>query len=407
MSNMSDITIHMISRILNFGISFTSIVVLSLLISRNPKNIRIRFIIQILIIEIICGYFILRSKIGTESIQGLCYLFDSLLSFAAEGTNFVFGVQNLQIEISIFFLNVLCPIIFISAIIGVLQYSRILIYAIKIIGTILSKISGMGKLESFNVLSSLILGQSENFIVYKSIIAHISEPRIYSMAATAMSTVSLSMISIYMNLLVPKYVVAALILNMFSTFIILSILNPYVVNNHQDLHIQDCFINNRSFFEIIGDYILVGFKIATTVAAMLIGFIALIAAFNAIFKALFGISLQEILSFIFFPFAWIIGIPLHEILLASSIMATKLISNEFIAIINLQQVSHELSDQSMGILSVFLVSFSNFASIGIIIGAIKELNYNQGNIISNYGLKLICSSTLINMLSAIVAGLVL
>lgn len=404
---MNDIKIDIISRIIDFSISFILIVLLSLLISRDFKKIRIRFIIQLLIIEIISGYFILQSKIGTDSIQGLCYLFDSLLFFASEGTHFVFGIKNTQFKIPIFFLDVLCPIIFISAIIGVLQYFRILIYIIQIIGTILSKISGMGKLESFNVISSLILGQSENFVVYKNIIAYISEPRIYSMATTAMSTVSLSMISIYINLLIPKYVIAALVLNMFSTFIILSILNPYIIDNSQDLRIQDFFIKNCNFFEILGDYILIGFKIATTVAAMLIGFIALITATNAIFKVLFGISFQEILSYIFLPFAWIIGIPFNEILPASNIMATKLISNEFIAIINLQKISNELSSQTIGILSIFLVSFSNFASIGIIIGAIKEINYNQGNIISNYGLKLIYSSTLINMLSAIVAKLVM
>lgn len=404
---MSDIKINILSRILNFSIGLIIIIILSLLMNQDLKKIRIRFVIQLLAIEIIFGYFILHSKIGKESIQGLCRLFDSLLSCAAEGTNFVFGSTNLQLDISIFFLKVLCPIIFISAIIGVLQYSRILIYTIKIGGSILSKISGMGKLESFNVISSLILGQSENFIVYKSVMNRISEPRIYNMAATAMSTVSLSMISVYMNLLNPKYVVAALILNMFSTFIILSILNPYVVDERQDLHLQDFFIKNRNFFEIIGDYILIGFKIATTVAAMLIGFIALISAFNAIFQTLFRISLQEILSYIFFPLAWVIGIPLHEALPASNIMATKLISNEFIAIINLQKISHILSDQSLGILSVFLVSFSNFASIGIIIGAIKKINHNQGIVISHYGFKLIYSSTLINMLSALIAGAVM
>lgn len=404
---MNQIIISMISRFFNFSISFIIIIILSLFISRNPKNIRIRFIFQILIIEIILGYLVLRSETGIEFVQKISHLFNILLSFAEKGISFVFGVQNTQLETPIFFLKVLCPIIFISAIIGVLQYSRILIYTIQIVGSVLSKISGREKLESFNAVSSLILGQSENFVIYKSIISNISEPRIYSMATTAMSTVSLSMLSVYMNLLNPQYVVAALILNMFSTFIILSILNPYCITQNQDLYITDFFINDRSFFEIIGDYILIGFKIATTVAAMLIGFIALIATVNAIFKILFSISLQEILSYIFYPLAWIIGIPLHEILPASNIMATKLISNEFIAIINLKNISHEFSEQSLGILSVFLVSFSNFTSIGIIIGAIKELNYNQGNIISNYGFKLIYSSTLINMLSATITGLVI
>lgn len=42
----------------------------------------------------------------------------------------------------------------------------------------------MGKLESFNAVSSLILGQSENFIAYKDILGKISRNRMYTMAAT-------------------------------------------------------------------------------------------------------------------------------------------------------------------------------------------------------------------------------
>ncbi|EFN68986.1 Nucleoside permease nupC, partial [Camponotus floridanus] len=147
--------------------------------------------------------------------------------------------------------------------------------------------------------------------------------------------------------------------------------------------------------------------IATTVAAMLIGFIALITATNTIFKIIFGISLQHILSYIFLPFTWTIGIPIAEILPVSKIMATKLITNEFVAMIDLQKILHTLSTRSIGILSIFLVSFSNFTSIGIIIGTITKLNTTQGKIIAHYGLRLIYSSTLVNLLSATIASLIL
>lgn len=396
----------MMSRIFHFILGFSAIVILSLLISTNPKKIRIRFILQLLIIEISCGYFIFHSKIGSHSIQKLCYFFKKLLNFSTEGTNFVFGGMYNQ-ELATFFLNVLCPIIFISALIGILQYTHVLIFIIKIIGTILSKINGMGKLESFNAISSLVLGQSENFIIYKDKIANIPEFRLYTMAVTAMSTVSLSIIGAYMAILTPNYVIAALILNIFSTFIILSLLNPYVINTEEDLDIFNFYINNKSFFEIIGEYILIGSKITITVTAMLIGFIALIAAFNAAFTTLFNISFQEILGYIFIPLAWIMGIPCDEITQVSNIMAIKLITNEFVAMINLQSNSHTLSPKSISILSVFLVSFSNFTSIGIITGAIGSLNKNQGKIISHYGLKLIYSSTLINTLSATITNLVI
>ena len=40
---------------------------------------------------------------------------------------------------------------------------------------------------------------------------------------------------------------------------------------------------------------------------MLVGFVALIAFINAVFKGVIGISFQEILGYAFAPFAFIMG----------------------------------------------------------------------------------------------------
>ncbi|PWC19036.1 NupC/NupG family nucleoside CNT transporter [Brenneria corticis] len=395
------------SHIAQFALALVVVAILALLICRDRKSIRIRFIIQLLVIEILLAYFFLYSNIGLGAVTGFAAVFDKLLGFAGQGTDFVFGdMVNSDKNLISFFFKVLCPIVFISALIGILQYIRLLPIIIRLIGTVLSKVNGMGKLESFNAVSSLILGQSENFIAYKDILGKMSEKRMYTMAATAMSTVSMSIVGAYMSMLDAKFVVAALILNMFSTFIVLSLINPYKVDEEPELQLGNLH-EGQSFFEMLGEYILAGFKVAVIVAAMLIGFIALIAAINAIFSAVFGISFQEMLGYAFYPFAWIMGIPSHEALRVGSIMATKLVSNEFVAMLELQKIAAELSPRSVGILSVFLVSFANFSSIGIIAGAIKGLNEHQGNVVSRFGLKLVYGSTLVSILSASIAGLVL
>lgn len=393
------------SRILHFVLALAVVTALALLVSRDRKSIKLRFIAQLLVIEVLLAYFFLNSEVGLGFVRGFSAMFDKLLGFAAEGTGFVFGGMSDK-GMAFFFLNVLCPIVFISALIGILQHIRVLPIVIRFIGTILSKINGMGKLESFNAVSSLILGQSENFIAYKDILGKMSERRMYTMAATAMSTVSMSIVGAYMTMLEPKYVVAALVLNMFSTFIVLSVINPYTVEGEEDLQLSNLH-EGQSFFEMLGEYILAGFKVAIIVAAMLIGFIALISAVNALFNLLFGISFQGILGYVFYPFAWMMGVPSHEALQVGSIMATKLVSNEFVAMMDLQKVAAQLSPRAEGILSVFLVSFANFSSIGIVAGAIKGLNEHQGNVVSRFGLKLLYGSTLVSVLSASIAGLVL
>ena len=398
------------SRVLHFVLALAVVALLAMLVSSNRKQIRIRFVIQLLVIEVLLAYFFLTSDVGLGFVKGFSEMFEKLLGFANEGTNFVFGKMNDE-GLAFFFLKVLCPIVFISALIGILQHIRVLPIVIRAIGTVLSKVNGMGKLESFNAVSSLILGQSENFIAYKDILGKMSRNRMYTMAATAMSTVSMSIVGAYMTMLQPKYVVAALVLNMFSTFIVLSIINPYRVENEEDLQMSNLH-EGQSFFEMLGEYILAGFKVAIIVAAMLIGFIALISALNALFATVTGwfgysISFQGILGYIFYPIAWVMGVPSSEALQVGSIMATKLVSNEFVAMMDLQKIAATLSPRAEGILSVFLVSFANFSSIGIIAGAIKGLNEEQGNVVSRFGLKLVYGSTLVSVLSASIAALVL
>ncbi|EOT1169035.1 NupC/NupG family nucleoside CNT transporter [Cronobacter dublinensis] len=393
------------TTLLHFIFAVLAILLLAWLASVDRKSIRLHYILQLMVIEAALAWFFLHAQAGLTIIQSIAGAFTSLLHYAAQGTDFVFGGMS-QKGLAFVFLGVLCPIVFISALIGILQHWRILPIFIRVIGTLLSKVNGMGKLESFNAVSSLILGQSENFIAYKGVLGDLSSRRLFTMAATAMSTVSLSIVGAYMSMIEAKYVVAALVLNLFSTFIVLSVINPARPQDEPDVKLEKLH-ESQSFFEMLGEYILAGFKVAMIILAMLIGFIALISAVNALFLTLFGMSFQQLLGYVFYPLAWLIGIPAADALTAGGIMATKLVANEFVAMIELQKIAATLSPRGLGILSVFLVSFANFASIGIVAGAIKGLNEPQGNVVSRFGLRLVYSATLVSLLSAAFAGLVL
>ncbi|MGN7165116.1 NupC/NupG family nucleoside CNT transporter [Paenibacillus cellulositrophicus] len=377
---------------------------LSFVASNDKRKIRYRPLVIMIILQIILGYVLLNTVLGTVLIKGFSGIFEKLLVYAGEGVNFVFGGIANEGQAP-FFLGVLLPIIFISALIGILQYFRILPFIIRYIGLVLSKVNGMGKLESYNAVASAILGQSEVFISVKKQISLLPKHRLYTLCASAMSTVSMSIVGAYMTMIEPKYVVTALVLNLFGGFIIASILNPYKVTKEEDeLVVQE--EEKQSFFEMLGEYIMDGFKVAITVAAMLIGFVALIALINGIFDGIFGISFQELLGYIFAPFAFVMGVPWKEAVEAGSIMATKMVSNEFVAMLELGKHT-TLSARTTGIVSVFLVSFANFSSIGIIAGAVKGLHEKQGNVVARFGLKLLYGATLVSVLSAIIAGLFL
>ena len=89
-----------------------------------------------------------------------------------------------------------------------------------------------------------------------------------------MSTVSMSIVGSYMVLLQPRYVVTAIVLNLFGGFIIASVINPYSVSAEEDILVVEDE-KKQTFFEVLGEYILDGFKVAVIVAAMLVGFVAI------------------------------------------------------------------------------------------------------------------------------------
>ncbi|BCV62530.1 NupC/NupG family nucleoside CNT transporter [Shewanella algae] len=396
----------------NFFVGMLAILGLALLANLNNwRQIKIRYVIQLLLVELLLAWFLLNSSVGVTIVGAFATAFSKLLEFAKQGTDFVFGSVTNEGGFTFFFM-VLMPIIFISALIGILQYLRVLPLIIKGIGICLSKINGMGKLESFNAVSSMIVGQSENFIAIKNLVPHMTDKQMYTLSATAMSTVSMSIVGSYMQLIEPRFVVTALILNMFSTFVVLNIINPYEVDNSttDQLMTADKKSSGKvSFFEMLGEYIIAGFTVAVIVAAMLIGFIALIALVNYLFEVVFGISFQQVLGYVFYPLAWLIGIPASEAMQAGSIMATKLVTNEFVAMIDMSKMVKEgaLSAHTTGVLSVFLVSFANFSSIGMIAGAVKALSPEKGAVVSRYGLKLVYGATLVSLLSAVIAGIML
>ncbi|KEZ52576.1 MULTISPECIES: NupC/NupG family nucleoside CNT transporter [Metabacillus] len=373
--------------------------------SSDRKKIKFKPVALMIVIQIALTFLLLNTKFGLILITAIADGFGKLLEYANEGIMFVFGGLANDGQAP-FFLNVLLPIVFISALIGIFQYFKILPFVMKGIGFVLSKVNGMGKLESYNAVASAIVGQSEVFITVKKQLGQLTSQRLYTLCASAMSTVSMSIVGAYMTMIEPKYVVTAIVINLFGGFIIASIINPYTVSDEEDiLVIQE--EEKQSFFEMLGEYIMDGFKVAVIVGAMLIGFVALIAAVNNIFDMVFGITFQGILGYIFAPFAFIMGVPMNEAVAAGGIMATKLVTNEFVAMMDLANVADTFSERTLGIISVFLVSFANFSSIGIIAGAVKGLHEKQGNVVARFGLKLLYGATLVSILSAIIVSIVL
>ncbi|MEK1828911.1 nucleoside transporter C-terminal domain-containing protein [Priestia megaterium] len=143
------------------------------------------------------------------------------------------------------------------------------------------------------------------------------------------------------------------------------------------------------------------------VAAMLIAYVGLLSMVNWAIVGLTGMKLETLLGYVLSPVAWLMGVSWDEAVKAGSVMATKIVANEFVAMLGLGAVMGTLSAKTIGIVSTFLISFANFSSIGIIQGTVQSFSQEQGASVAKFGLKMLFVATLASVLSATIVGLFL
>lgn len=374
------------------------------LVSSDRKNIKYKRMGILFSLQLVISFLCLNTSGGVKTLAGISNFFNWLMGQAAGGVDFVFGGLMIKPGSSVFFLSVLMPIVFVSALVGILNYIKVLPFIIKWTGWALNKVAHMGELESYFAISTAILGQPEVFLTVKNQIPKMNERRLYTICASAMSAVSAAMLASYMKMIPGKFVVVAVFLNILSALIVSCVINPYDTDSNDEL-VQIEKGNKEPFFQVLGNYITDGFNLAITVGAMLIGFVALVTFLNNSFLAIIHVSFTTLIGYVFAPIAFLMGVPNDDIVKVGSLMATKLITNEFVAMGTLHGMAAGLSAKANAIISAYLVSFANFGTVGIITGSIKSISEKQGGYVAKFSMKLLLGATLASILTGTIVGL--
>ncbi|MDK6233243.1 NupC/NupG family nucleoside CNT transporter [Aerococcus sanguinicola] len=373
-------------------------------ITSKIKNIAMMFV-AMLVLTFIC----LRTSAGITALEGISNFFSWLIAQAQGGISFVFGGIVIEEGASVFFFNVLLPLVFISALIGILNYIKVLPFIMKWVGKGINFITGMGEVESQFAISTAVLGNTSAFISIKEIIQGMDPRSLFTICLSGMSAVGASTLAAYMQMIPGEYVVVAVFLNIFAALVITSIMNPYeaeeVETGEEFELLEESAEDKGNFFDMLGSYITDGFNLAIIIAAMVIGFVSLITFLNSIVEGIFGITFTETMGYVFSPLAFIIGIPSEDIVKAGSLMATKLLTNEFVAMGEFQSLLGGASAKTQAMVATYLVSFSNFGTMGITLGAIKGISEKQSKVLSQSLVKVLLGSILSSLLVASVVGL--
>lgn len=391
---------------------------IAFLFSTNKRKINVRTVAVALAIQISFAFIVLKWPLGRAVLQKVTDGVNTVIGYANEGINFlVGGIYTPESGIThVFIFNVLGIIIFFSALISVLYYLGIMQLFIKYVGGALTKLLGTKKAESFSAAANIFVGYTEAPLVIKPFIEKMTKSELFSVMVCGLASVSGSVLVGYSLLGVPlEYLLAASIMSAPAGLLLSKIMIPETEQSQEDTEGFKIAKDEESsnVIDAAANGASIGLQLALNVGAMLLAFIALIAMVNGILGFVGGwfgfdqLSIELILSYIFAPLAFVIGVPWDEALMAGNFIGQKLVINEFVAYSNFAPYISTLSEKSVVIISFALCGFANLSSLGILLGGLGKLAPSRRPDIARLGVKAIFAGALASCLSAAIAGMII
>ena len=379
------------------------------LLSSSKKDIPYKTVIKAFLIQVLIAFILVKFPLGRLVIEKVSAVVTQVLSYGAEGITFVFGslADASSPTGSIFGIQTLGNIIFISALVGGLYYLGILGFIVKIIGTIVGKLLGTSKVESFVAVANMFLGQTESPILVSKYLGSMTESEIMVVLISGMGSMSATIIGGYVALGIPmEYILIASALVPFGSIAISKMLLPEL---EEAQNIEDVSIDNKGDNEnligAIAEGAMNGLQSALAIGASLIAIIGLVALVNGILGA-FGITLQQIFSYIFSPIGFLMGLDGGEILRAGQLLGEKLVLNEFVAFQSLGEVIKSLDYRTGLVMAISLCGFANISSMGICISGISALCPDKRKVLSKLAFKAMIGGFAVSVLSSMIVGLI-
>lgn len=401
-------------RILNSIVGIIFIFVVAFLLSNDKKKINWRTIIIGFLIQLGFAIIVLKSAIGKRALEKVAILATSIIGYANEGINFLFGAIIPKDGGMIFAFQVLTVIIFISSLVSVLYYFGIMQFVVKVIGGALAKLLGTSKLETLSAAANIFLSQTESPLLIKPYIHKLSTSELFTVMVGGVASVSGSVLVGYSLMGIPlEYLISASFMAAPAGLIMSKMILPE--NNTKALEdkIELGKDDSVNVVDAAAKGASEGLTLALNIGAMLLAFISLIALVNGIIGfiggliGINGLSLEMILGYIFSPVVAIIGVPWNEALTAGSLLGQKIVLNEFVAFSKLGPMIGELSEKTAAIMTFALCGFANISSIAILIGGIGGIAPKRKHEVAKLGIKAIIAGTLANLLSGTIAGLLI
>ena len=389
------------------------------ILSNNRKAIKHRIIIWGVGLQVFFAFIILKIPLVKSQFSFVDNLFKKLISFSDEGSNFLFksfvpGVGYHEAMINFAF-RALPVIIFFSSLIAVTYHFGIIQFIVKWVARLMEKTMKTSGAETLSVSANIFVGQTEAPILIRPFINSMTNSELTAVMTGGFATVAGSVLALYVLWLnaipgIAGHMLAASIMSAPAALVMAKIIYPETEKSDTigDLKIS-VKKQDANAMDAIGRGATDGLKLAANVGAMLVAFISFIAMVNFSLEYFFSTTVEELLSVIFQPIAWSMGVPWDEAKVMGRLMGEKIVLTELIAYSNLGEIinNNEISERTAIIASYALCGFANFGSIGIQLGGIGGIAPERRKDLSKLALKAMIGGALASWLTATIAGILI
>ena len=313
------------------------------------KAVIAQFLIAVILVKVPAGRYVV-SKVSDAV--------TSVINCGQDGLSFVFGslADSTAAAGSVFAIQVLGNVVFLSALVSFLYYIGILGFVVKWIGKAVGKLMGTSEVESFVAVANMFLGQTDSPILVSKYLGQMTDSEVMVVLVSGMGSMSVSILGGYTALGIPM------------------------------------------------EYLLIASTLVP-VGSIMVAMVALVAAVNKLLGVC-GISLQQVFSYVFAPFGFFLGLDPSEILLEGNLLGSKLVLNEFVAFQQLGGMISSMDYRTGMIFAISLCGFANFSSLGICVSGIAVLCPEKKSTLARLVFKAMLGGVAVSLIGAMVVGLV-
>ena len=393
-------------------------------LSENRRDFPVKIVITGMILQLIVGAIMLKSPMFRNIFISLNHVFLFLEKSTMAGTSLVFGYlggapllfdeKNPGSAFVLAFRSL--PIVLVmSALSSLLFYWKILPGVVKAFSKILQKTMGIGGAEGVGVAANMFMGMVEAPLLIRPYLEKITKSELFTIMTCGMATIAGTVMVLYATILdkiIPNiigHILTASIISLPAAIVVSKIMIPET-DKPTSGDISSANMNSNSM-DALTRGTMQGVELLINIIAMLIVLVATVHLVNMTFSILPDISgkpitLQRIMGVLMAPVAWLMGIPWSESLTAGSLLGTKTILNEFIAFIELGNLSAgQLDDKTLIIITYALCGFANPGSLGIMIGGMGTMVPDRRNEITSLGIRSIIAGTISTCMTGAIVGI--